>query len=109
MVSPVVKSALQQMRSLAAEASNGVREAGSVSTKVGEGSFADELRSSIVRINELSQSAKAQSRAFQAGDKSVTLDEVMVDNQKASVAFQSAVAVRNRLITAYKDVMNMQV
>jgi len=109
MVSPVVKSALQEMQNLAAEVSGGVRETPRLSKAVGGGGFAEELRGSIMKVNELQQSAKAQSRAFQAGDAGVSLDEVMIDRQKASIAFQSTVQVRNRLLTAYKEIMNMQV
>ena len=109
MVSSDIKSALQQMQSLAAEASGAVREGRPIASSVGEGGFAEELRESIVKLNELQHTAKAQGKAFQAGDPRVSLDEVMIDGQKASIAFQSAVQVRNRLITAYKDIMNMQV
>ena len=47
--------------------------------------------------------------AFQAGDPNLQLNDVMVDMQKASVAFQMGLQVRNRLVSAYRDVMNMQV
>ncbi|TGD73153.1 flagellar hook-basal body complex protein FliE [Mangrovimicrobium sediminis] len=109
MVSPVVQTALRQMQSLAAEASGGARTEQQLATSVGEGGFAEELRSSIVRINEMQQTARAEGRAFQAGDPGVSLDQVMVDSQKASIAFQTGVQVRNRLINAYKEIMNMQV
>jgi len=109
MVSPVVESALQEMQRLAAEASGSPLETPRLSRAVGEGTFADEFRASIMKVNELQQAAKAQSRAFQAGDTGVSLAEVMIDGQKASIAFQSTVQVRNRLLTAYKEIMNMQV
>ena len=57
----------------------------------------------------MQQTATRQSNAFQAGSESVSLSDVMADSQKASVAFQMGVQVRNRLLTAYKDVMAMQV
>jgi flagellar hook-basal body complex protein FliE len=63
----------------------------------------------LQRINRLQQTATTQSNAFQAGSESVSLSDVMADSQKASVAFQMGVQVRNRLLTAYKDVMAMQV
>ena len=105
MVSPVGKSALQQLQSMAAEASGGVRESRQLSTRVGEGGFAEELRSSIVKINQLQQ----QATATFAGEAGVNLHEVMLDKQKASIAFQAGVQVRNRLVTAYKEIMNMQI
>ena len=44
-----------------------------------------------------------------AGDSSQNLHEVMIALQTASVSFQEMVQVRNKLVTAYQDVMNMQV
>ena len=46
---------------------------------------------------------------FAAGDSSANLHEVMISLQKANVSFQEMVQVRNKLVTAYHDVMNMQV
>ena len=83
MSSPAIQSALTQMQSLATQAAGQSAKGQQVSA------------------------AKAQ--AFQAGDPSVELNDLMVDMQKASVAFQMGTQVRNRLVTAYKDVMNMQV
>ena len=71
--------------------------------------FASELHDSILRINQMKQASDAKLAAFQAGDPNVALNDVMVDMQKASVAFEMGVQVRNRLVTAYKDIMNMQV
>jgi len=105
---PAMQSALEQMKSLAAQA--GAPSAGRrVDTTVGQGGFADALQSSLERINHLQQTSKASSRAFQAGQPGVSLNDVMVDMQKASVAFEMGTQVRNRMVSAYKDVMNMQV
>ncbi|MGB8712015.1 MAG: flagellar hook-basal body complex protein FliE [Onishia taeanensis] len=109
MSSPSIQSALQQMQSLSAQASGEQLKGQSVSTSVGQGGFADELSSSLQRINEMQQTAASQRTAFLSGDNDVALNDVMVDMQKASVAFEMGVQVRNRLVTAYKDVMNMQV
>ncbi|TNE75461.1 MAG: flagellar hook-basal body complex protein FliE [Gammaproteobacteria bacterium] len=109
MVSPVIQSALQQMQSLSAEAAGENRRARHVDAAVGQGGFAEELHTSIERINQLQQTAKAKGMALQAGVEGVSLNEVMVDMQKASVAFEMGVQVRNRLISAYKEIMNMQV
>lgn len=73
------------------------------------GGFATELRSSIERINELQQDAGIKTTAFQLGDPNISLNEVMVAKQKAGIAFDMGVQVRNKLISAYKEIMNMQV
>ncbi|MFC3285191.1 flagellar hook-basal body complex protein FliE [Litchfieldella rifensis] len=109
MSSPAIQSALSQMQALASQAAGAQAKGQQLSTAVGQGGFANELQASIQRINQLKQTASAQAAAFQAGDPDVALNDVMVDSQKASVAFQMGVQVRNRLVTAYKDVMNMQV
>lgn len=109
MASPAIQSVLQQMQSLATQAGGDVVKGQHVSEAVGKGSFADELQSSMQRINELKQHSASQTRAFESGASDVSLNDVMVDAQKASVAFEMGVQVRNRLVTAYKEVMNMQV
>ncbi|MCU5784248.1 flagellar hook-basal body complex protein [Alcanivorax balearicus MACL04] len=105
MSTPEIQSVLSQMRQLAADA-GGVSRSGSID---GRGGFSGELRASLERINGLQQAAGEQARAFQAGDPSVSLPQVMVDSQKASVAFEMGVQTRNRLVSAYKEIMNMQV
>jgi flagellar hook-basal body complex protein FliE len=43
------------------------------------------------------------------GDDSVSLSDVMIAGQKANIAFQATIQVRNKLVSAYQDMMNMQV
>lgn len=95
-----------------AEAVNGARTIGGAGASAGPvaaGGFAAELRHSIQRINALQIDAVDKGKAFQAGDPSVTLNDLMIDIQKASVAFEFGKQVRNRIITAYQEVMRMQV
>lgn len=96
-----------QMNVLSAQAAGGGKpQSATDAQRMG---FAEALKNSIDQINDLKASAKAQSRAFQAGAPGVELHEVMVDNQKAGLAFEMGVQVRNRLVSAYKDIMNMPV
>ena len=55
------------------------------------------------------QQASALGRKFQTGDATVSLEETMIAMQKANLSFQTMVQVRNRVISAYHDIMNMQV
>ncbi|WP_028449300.1 flagellar hook-basal body complex protein FliE [Chitinibacter tainanensis] len=71
--------------------------------------FAAVLKQSIDQVNQVQQDAQAQQVAFQAGDPDANLQDVMVSLQKASLSFQTMVQVRNKLVTAYQEVMNMQV
>lgn len=72
-------------------------------------SFASVLRSGLERVNEAQQQSGASQRAFERGDPGVDLPQVMIDMQKASITFRGAVEVRNRMISAYQEIMNMPV
>lgn len=71
--------------------------------------FADVLKSSIDKVNATQQQATQMQKDFVAGDSTQNLHEVMLALQTASVSFQEMVQVRNKLVTAYQDVMSMQV
>ena len=73
------------------------------------GQFADLLASSIDKVNENQQTASALAEAFERGAEDVTLAEVMIAMQKASLSFQAMTEVRNRLVSAYQELMNMPV
>ena len=71
--------------------------------------FAAALKESLSRV-DLSQSvAQTQAARFQMGDPKVTLEETMVSLAKANVDFQQLVQVRNKVVAAYHDIMNMQI
>ncbi|WDY57904.1 flagellar hook-basal body complex protein FliE [Pseudomonas sp. PSKL.D1] len=105
MTTQAIAEALQQLSSLAEQAQG----ASTRNANPAASGFAGELESSLQRIVQLQRTASTQANAFQAGSSEVSLSDVMADSQKASVAFQMGVQVRNRLLTAYKDVMAMQV
>ena len=53
--------------------------------------------------------AQDQAKAFEAGVPGIALNDVMIDMQTASVAFQTTVQVRNRLVAAYQEIASMPV
>jgi flagellar hook-basal body complex protein FliE len=71
--------------------------------------FAELLRGSIDAVANAQNKASDMAAALERGDKSVTLPEVMVAMQKASLSFQAMTEVRNRLVSAYQDIMNMPI
>lgn len=71
--------------------------------------FSELLKQSIDKVNELQQTSGDMAKAFELGDPSVSLAEVMIAKQKSAVAFQSVLQVRNKLMEAYREVMSMQV
>jgi len=98
---------LQQIRSLSAQmqppgaAAPPAAEAGGVSD------FARLLKKGVDSVNESQQRATVLSDAFERGTPGVELPDVMLELQKASVSFRALTEVRNRLVSAYQDIMNM--
>ena len=71
--------------------------------------FAALLKSSIDAVNQAQTTAYGMAAALERGDKSVALPEVMIALQKANLSFQAMTEIRNRLVTAYQEVMNMPI
>lgn len=71
--------------------------------------FSNVLKQSIDSVNNVQMDAGKLSAAFEKGDPDVSLAEVMVALEKASVSFQAMTQVRNKLLSAYQEVMNMPV
>lgn len=101
-----VDSLLAQMRIAAAAA--GLREP-SQAAQAGKMDFADVLKSSLDGVARVQAQSEAMQKAFVLGDNSVSLSDTMIAMQKASINFQATVQVRNKVVQAYNDIMNMQV
>lgn len=71
--------------------------------------FGDLMAQAVNKVNEISKTSGALQTAYQRGDPNVDITEVMVASQKASVSFQAMLQVRNKLVDAYRDVMNMPI
>src|SRR5690606_16810116 len=98
---------LAEMQRLAAAAADSAAPA---ATGGAEGpSFAELLRQSIDRVNETQAKAAEMAAAFERGDPSAALPDVMVALEKASLSFQAMTEVRNRLVSAYQEIMSMQI
>ena len=98
---------LSLMRATAAQAGGRVSEA--QSAPAGGADFAKILQNSIDQVNQTQQQAEGMAVNFAAGDGNTNLQDVMISLQKANISFQEMVQVRNKLVSAYHDVMNMQV
>jgi flagellar hook-basal body complex protein FliE len=96
---------LGELRQAAAKASGQEPAASSA----GAANFADLLKSSLDQVNAVQQEGTQMQQAFDANDPNVNLQDVMVQLQKASLSFQTMVQVRNRLVSAYQEIMSMQV
>ena len=71
--------------------------------------FADMLGQALNTVNSMQIESKDKSMAFEMGDKSLSLADVMVVKEKAGIAFEVTVQVRNKVLDAYKTIMNMPV
>lgn len=97
-----VNQVLAQMRAMSIEAGNKPQ-----ATNESGDDFAAMLKQSIDAVNQTQKTSGALATAFETGQSDVSLAEVMIASQKASVSFQAMLQVRNKLVDAYKDVMSM--
>ena len=75
----------------------------------GQGNSTNYMQDSIKEVNAAMQESRAMTTRFEMGDPTVSLAEVMVNSQKAGLQFQAVAEIRNRVLSAYKEVMNMPV
>jgi flagellar hook-basal body complex protein FliE len=106
---------LTQIRSLRAQTAGGSSPIGSLGASVANTeksssvSFASVLKNGLDKVNSVQQQARATATAFERGVPGVDLPQVMIDMQKSSIAFRGAVEVRNRVVSAYQEIMNMPI
>lgn len=101
-----IEQMLSVLRTTAAQATNKPSEAAPVA---GAPDFAQVLKNSLDKVNQTQQQADQMGEKLAAGDTTQNLHEVMIALQTASVSFQEMVQVRNKIVSAYQDVMNMQI
>ncbi|MDO6514539.1 MULTISPECIES: flagellar hook-basal body complex protein FliE [unclassified Neptuniibacter] len=111
-----INSVLMQMRTIKAQvqatssdvahiAPEGLKENG----VVGRTSFGDILKNAVDGVHDTQVNAKKLAVAYEQGDSSIDLPQVMIAAEKASISFQAMTQVRNRLVSAYEDIMNMPI
>lgn len=112
-----IDSVLAQMRVMRAQA-QGIDPAAGADIATGkaldvrapnETSFKTALTSAIDGVNETQKQSAALAKAYELGDPKVSLSDVMVASQKSAVSFQAMTQVRNKLVEAYQEIMNMPV
>ncbi len=102
-----IEQMLSTLRSTAAQAAG--KPAETAAPAAGGADFAQVLKNSLDKVNEAQMQAQGMAEKIAAGDTTQNLHEVMIALQTASVSFQEMVQVRNKLVTAYQDIMNIQV
>lgn len=76
---------------------------------IGGLNFAQVLSKTIDQVNAAQVDARKMAEDFSSGQRDVNLQDVMINLQKANLSFQQMVQVRNKLVSAYHDIMNIQV
>ena len=107
-----IQSVLSQMRAMEAQAKSSVAtDAMQVNQLQGtpKTDFADVLANSINSVNETVKASGRMAEAFEKGDSNVSMAELMITMEKSSVSMQAMTQVRNKLLSAYKEIMNMPV
>ena len=99
---------LSQLRTLSAQA-QGKPGLSSAEVAAPQSGFQTLLKNSIEGVSQAQSQAESLARAFETGEANTDLASVMVAMQKASVSFQGMVQVRNKLVSAYQEIMSMQV
>jgi flagellar hook-basal body complex protein FliE len=110
--SQAIEAMVAQLKAAAARAQPGgispvaAPTAAQPATKV---DFSAALKSSLDSVAASQNQADQLSQQFTMGDDKVNLSDVMISMQKANISFQATVQVRNKLVSAYQEMMNMQV
>ncbi|CDG18007.1 flagellar hook-basal body complex protein FliE [Xenorhabdus doucetiae] len=100
---PAIEGVLQQMQTQALQAANTAKP------MPVQGGFASQLTAAVEKINQTRLDAAKQAQNFTLGAPGVELNDVMVNMQKSNISLQMGIQVRNKLVGAYHEIMNMQV
>ncbi len=95
-----------EMQAMMVEATNS--RTAPTGQKVGA-DFGDMLSQAINNVNGLQKSSSDLQMRFDRGDEGISLSDVMIARNKSTVAFEATIQVRNKLVEAYKELMNMPV
>lgn len=107
-----IESMVAQLKAAAAKAKGAaapVQDGPEDGAPAQKADFSTALKTVLDEVNGAQHKAKVLGERFALGDDSVNLSDVMIASQKAGIAFQATVQVRNKLVSAYQDIMNMPV
>lgn len=104
-----IESMIAQLRTAANKPLGAASELAAAEKAAPKVDFASALKNTLDQVNNAQRNSEALTKRFTMGDESVNLSDVMITSQKASITFQATVQVRNKLVSAYQDIMNMGV
>lgn len=98
-----------ELQSMASQARIGMPEVPSIQTNPTSTNFSEMLTNAINGVNSMQINSREQTQRFEMGDPGLSLADVMVAKEKSGIAFEATVQVRNKVLEAYKQIMNMPV
>ncbi|MFC4699928.1 flagellar hook-basal body complex protein FliE [Glaciecola siphonariae] len=102
-------SLYQEMQMMAMQAGAGPAPVQRMEVNPAGSEFSDMLSQAINNVNGLQGESRELQKRFEMGDPDLSLVDVMVAKEKSGIAFEATVQVRNKLLEAYKTIMNMPV
>ena len=108
-----IEAVLGQIRQYQAQATQGVEispTAGAAQEvkPTGVKGFADSIKGALQEVNANQQTSKAMRTAYERGED-IPLTDVVISMQKSSLAFEATLQIRNKVLKAYEEIMNMPV
>ncbi|GGD72738.1 flagellar hook-basal body complex protein FliE [Lacimicrobium alkaliphilum] len=102
-------SLYSQLQALASEANGGIPQNQLLVTNPSSQNFGDMLKDALGTVSDMGWESRDAQRAFEMGDPNLSMADVMITKEKAGIAFEATVQVRNKVLEAYKTIMNMPV
>jgi flagellar hook-basal body complex protein FliE len=104
-----IESMMAQLKAAATKPAGSPVGAPAVTGGAPKADFAQALKTSLDQVSAAQNNADQLGQRFAMGDDTVSLSDTMIAMQKANISFQATVQVRNKLVSAYHEIMNMQV
>ncbi len=103
-----IDNVLAQLRAASAMA-GGNASASAAAKGAATVDFGQVLKTAVDQVNNAQQETNKLAKQFELGAPNANLQDVMISLQKANISFQTMVQVRNKLVSAYHEIMSMQV
>ncbi len=101
-----IESVLGQLRAYQSLAEGGISKAENMDDK--NSLFAESIKNAVNEVNNSQQVAKSMKAAYERGED-IPLTDVVMSIQKSSLSFEATLQVRNKVLKAYEEIMNMPV
>lgn len=103
------QSLYSELQSLASQAGTGLSNIQPDQINPSSQNFADMLGQAIKGVNDAQLNAKDLVEKFELGAENVSLIDVQLAREKAGIGFEATIQVRNKVLEAYRTIMNMQI